>query len=172
MAYHSLDRLVHLTDSILEDDGYRLLLFILLDDPIEQLPRLLPVLPLLQCQIAAELTILIDDSQANDLVAIIDQLIDQPLESELRVIILIGAAQERAGSPVVRIVSVLGLQREREIGCILIVEGIEGDTLQERAAKKSTWEKVSPKISCGMRMTVLFFLLRCANLSFFEGMVS
>jgi len=137
VTYHSLDRLVHFPDRVLEDDGYGFLLFVLLDDLIEQLLRLQSVQPLLQCHVAADLAILVDDPEADDLVAVVDQLIDQPFEGELRVVILIGAAQKRAGSAAVGIVPMLGLQREREIGCILIVKGIERDTLQECTVIKS-----------------------------------
>ena len=124
---------MHLADGKLEDDGDGLFVLVLVDDLVEQLAGLLAVEALLQGGVAADLAVLVDDAQTDDLVAVVDELVDQPLEGKLGVVVLVGAAEESARPAAVRVVTVLGLERQREVGGILVVEGVERDALEEGA---------------------------------------
>lgn len=77
-----------------ETDGLLLAVPVLLDDLIQQALGLGSVASLLDAGVAADLGILIDHAQTDDLVAIVDQFVDQPFEGKLGVIVLVGAAQE------------------------------------------------------------------------------
>jgi hypothetical protein len=100
---------VHLAHGKLQDDGDGLVIIILLDNLVEEIPSLLPVLPLLQGRVAANLAVLIDDPQAHNLVAIVDELINQPFEGKLGIVVLVRATQKRARSSSVCVILVFGL---------------------------------------------------------------
>ena len=133
VPHHALNGIVNLSHRKLENetDGLLLAVSILLNDLIEQTLGLGPISPLLDACVTADLGILIDDSKTDNLITIINQLVNQPFEGKLRVIILVGATQEGPRASAVTVVLVLGIEGQREVGRIFVVKGIERDSRLE-----------------------------------------
>ena len=75
---------------------------------LEKLASFSLVDTLLHANVAANLAIFVDNAEADDLIAIFHKLLDEPLESKLRIVVLIGSTKESARPTRVGIVFVLG----------------------------------------------------------------
>lgn len=132
-TYHALEDFGYLSHGKFDSQTYSLFLFILsvfvlVLDFLQQLLGLLLVGAIAQTGVAGELTVFVDYAQADYLVAIFHQLLNEPLDSVVGVVIVVGAAEEGPRSLSVLIVFVFGGYVEGVIGCIAVVEGVEGDS--------------------------------------------
>ena len=136
-TYHALNGLVHLADRKLEHQTDGPIVGVLLDDLVEQLLSLAAVSTVLDARLAADLRVLLDDAQTDNLVAVVDELVDQPFERELGVVVLVGAAQEGARPARVLVVAMLAAQGQGEVAGVLVVEGVERDAILKGPGSRS-----------------------------------
>ena len=94
---------------------------------LEQPAALVPVFALLYASIAVDLAVWAKDTEADNLISLLDQFFNEPFESELGVVVLIVAAEEGARAPGVFVVFVFGGYGKGEIAGVLVVEGIKAD---------------------------------------------
>lgn len=141
-----LDCVGHLSYRELEHQIDRLVFGVLLLNTSEHALRLFPVpsfSALSATSVAASrplysfLAVLLDDTQTDNLVAIVDQLVNQPFQSRVGIIVCIGAAKEGPRSLRVLVISVFAVESEGEIGCVLVVKCVERDTGLELPAEEA-----------------------------------
>lgn len=131
--YHSLKHLRHLPHRELDGQPNGLfllpilLVLVLVFDLLEQLFGFFLVRPVPQTGIAGELTVFVDDAQADDFVAVLDEFLDEPFDGVVRVVVVVRAAEEGPGALGVSVVFVFGGDGEGVVGCVAVVEGVEGD---------------------------------------------
>lgn len=105
---HSLDRILDLSNSKFQDDADALLIFVILVlDMFQQLSCFDFVFTLLKTGVAINLAVLVNHSQADNLIPILYELIDQPLQSEFGVIIRVCSTEKSARAGSVGVVFVL-----------------------------------------------------------------
>ena len=102
-----------------------------------QLMRLGAVFPLFKAAFTVHLAVLVDHPQTHNLISIVNQLLNQPVQRKVRIVILIRAAQKRTGSLRVGIVPVRIPQGEREVCSIPIIKSVEGDSLLVGTERRS-----------------------------------
>ena len=85
------------------------------------------MLPRLDTRIAGNARVLLHRAQTDDLVAVVHQLVDEPFQRKVGVIVLVRPAEERPAAARALVALVLIVQREGEVGCIGVVKGVEGD---------------------------------------------
>lgn len=105
---HSLDRILDLSNGKFQDDADALLIFaVLVLDMFQQLSCFDFVFALLKTGVTVNLAVLVNHSQADNLIPILYELIDQPLQSKFGVIIRVGSTEKSAGAGSVGVVFVL-----------------------------------------------------------------
>lgn len=147
-TYHALEDFGYFTHCKLYSQTYSLFLLILsilvlVLDLLQQLLGFLLVRASPQAGVTGESAVFVDYAQAYDLVAVFDQFLDEPLYGVVGVVIVVGAAKKGSGSLSVLIVLVFGGYVEGIIGCIAVIEGVEGDAALVFACKK-----LVPKAHC------------------------
>lgn len=80
-----------------------------------------------KARITSELAILVNYPEAYDLIAVLDQLFNEPLNGIVGIVIVVGAAEEGPGPLGVLVVLVFGGYVEGVVGGIAVVEGVEGN---------------------------------------------
>lgn len=95
--------------------------------------------PRLDARIAGNARILLHSAQTDDLVPVVHQLVDEPFQRKVGVVVLVRPAEERPAAARALVAFVLVVQREGEVGCIGVVEGVERD---------ATFVGSVPAISC------------------------
>ena len=125
---HALNDVLDFANSQLQDQADRfLILGVLLDHLFEQLLCFLAVFSRLDCGVTRDTGVLFHRTETDDLVTIVDQLIDEPLEREIGIVVLICAAKECSTASRALVSFVLVVQSQGEICRIRIIKGIEGD---------------------------------------------
>ena len=94
-GYHALDHLLDLPDGEFKDNTDCLLVLVLLDDPVEELRSFLAI-ELFLARVGGHFCVFVDDAETDDFVAVVNELVDEPFQRELRVVVLVGAAEEGA----------------------------------------------------------------------------
>ena len=166
-TYHALEDFGYLSHGKFDSQTYSFFLFILsvfilVLDFLQQLLGLLLVGAMAQTGVAGELAVFVDYAQADYLVAIFHQLLNEPLDSVVGVVIVVGAAEEGPRSLSVLIVLVFGGYVEGVIGCIAVVEGVKGDSalvfsktmLVQVSEAHSIWTGTTHDVLSAERLTV------------------
>jgi hypothetical protein len=105
-----------------------LILAILLNNLLKQPLGFLTILALLDSSIASHARVLLDRTKTNDLIPINNQLINQPIQRKVGVIILVCAAQKRPTPTGTLVPLVLVIESQREVCSVAVVKGVEGNT--------------------------------------------
>lgn len=132
-----LNRLMHLANTKLKHQIDSFILGILLLNSHQHALRLLtialvpPTTRLPASPLRGFPAVLLYHAQADDLVAVVDQLVNQPFQCRVGVLVGVRAAEERAGALGILVITVFAVQREREVARIAVVEGVERDALLE-----------------------------------------
>lgn len=125
-THHSLNNLLHFPDDQLQDQADSLfVLAVLLDDLLEQPLRFLAILALLDSSIARHTRVLFHRAQTNDLIPVSNQLINQPVQRKVGVIILVRATQKRPAPSGTLVSLMLVVEGQREICSVTVIKGIE-----------------------------------------------
>lgn len=132
-TYHSLKNLRYFTHGEFNNqtDGLLLLaiffIFVFVLDLLKQLLRFLLVVLVPYACVAGYLAVFVDDPQANDLVAVFHEFFNEPFDGIVGVVVVVGAAEEGAAALGVLVILVFGGDSEGVVGCVAVVEGVEGD---------------------------------------------
>ena len=93
-AYHFVNNLVHLSHGELQHQIDCFVLVILILYSLHQILRLGPVTSLLHTALPGDGVVLLHNPQTHNLVAIVHQLVNQPLKRVFRVVVVVTAAQK------------------------------------------------------------------------------
>lgn len=138
-AYHALDNVLNFTDRQFQHQADGLfILAVLLDDLLEQLFRLFAVLARFNCGVACDRGILLYRTKADNLIAVVHQLIKQPLERKVRIIVLVGSTEKRATAASRLVAFVLVVQGQRKVRGVGVVERVEGNAAL--VGSRSAWD--------------------------------
>lgn len=97
-------------------------------DLFQELLSFLFVCAIAEAGVAGEFAILVDDTQANDFIAVFDQFLDEPFDGVVGVVVVVGTAEEGSGALIVLVVFVFGGNGKGVVGCVAVVKSIEGDS--------------------------------------------
>ena len=137
-THMTLYSLMYLAYSIFQNKADALLVILVLClYVVHQLMRFGAVSPLFKAAFTVDLAVLVDHPQTHNLISIVNQLLNQPVQRQVGVVILIRTAQECTRSLCIGIVPVRILQGEREVRSIPIVKSVEGDSLLVGTERRS-----------------------------------